>query len=267
MNWNDYYSLLQGFDLFGRKLYPDSWNGWEHQSEETPSPATVEQTRKPIEDEIKRVELEWGTVASEINDRLLDDSERAELEQRIEQLKNRRNQLQDDLQQIAKPDASYKRGYAAYQRSQTVQTRLFEAFEKETIRAHFNGSMLIDWSGWLRQKGCKVVLQLSILRTNELMAGKRWGAVSIEKVAFDKWLSTQSSLEGEISALDQARIEFQNLLSKEVSAGEKRYPRDHYLEIGTRDYQLSRNEAKRVWRATVPASWQRKGRLPKLVRR
>tara|TARA_R110002110_G_scaffold165257_2_gene365593 strand:- start:479 stop:1279 length:801 start_codon:yes stop_codon:yes gene_type:complete len=266
MNWNDYYSLLQGFDRFGRKLYPDSWNGWEHQSEETPSPATVEQTRKPIEDEIKLIQLEWETIDSEINDKLLDESERAELVDRIEQLKNRRNQLSDDLQQIAKPDESYKRRYAAYHRSQTVQDKLFKAFADEAVRAHFNGSTLIDWSDWLPQKGCKVVLQLSILRTNERMAGKRWGAVTIEKVAFDKWLSAQSSMEGEISALDQARIEFQNYLSKEASSGEKRHPRDYYLDIGVGEYELSRNEAKRVWRATVPPSWQRKGRLPKLDR-
>lgn len=260
MYWNNHYFLLQAFDLLGRKLYPDSWTGTEYESREVPSPEELQNVRTPIEREIKEQEAIWEEAEKELKAKLLSVEDREDLVQRIDQARDRSNELIDQLQHIERPGASHESAYRSQQRMIVARDRLYEAFRVNEIEPRFNGSSLIHWDAWLRNEGCQVFLSVSMMTTSPSMSGKRRGSVTVEKVPFDRWLAKVIPLEGSISPEVESALAYTNYLENEIAGGVKNLTRDQYLEVGKKNYGLGANEAKRIWRDTVPADWRKKGR-------
>ncbi|MRG73928.1 hypothetical protein GH722_19390 [Alphaproteobacteria bacterium HT1-32] len=67
INFDDYYFLLHAYDVLGRHLYGDGWDGTEYKQDSVPSPSEVDEKRKPHIESIQLIEPRLNEIAKAIS--------------------------------------------------------------------------------------------------------------------------------------------------------------------------------------------------------
>jgi hypothetical protein len=259
-------TLSDAVELVGRRLYDETWSGWEYASQPRKSPEEIASERKPLEEELSAAEAEIREVEAAIlkainaneNRRLA--ARRDKLETRIRQLHttpNRDHPLKEIL-----VDA-----YTAHVRCKTATETFLEAINGFKLKVHNGRGQELNRAVWTHPK-FRYYLDLSIVINPRSSGEPRRQAARINRDEFDNWLATLKPIveaKHERSA-EERLTEF--LRQKIAGAGDGPHENKDQLREqalaqipGARDRMFDR-----VWSNIVPEEWRKAGAPPKARR-
>ena len=259
MNFDDSYFLLHAYDVLGRHLYGSDWEGNEFKQAPVPSYEEVETIRKPYQDTLKKISERLTDIQDTLSKTIKED-EISRLSREEKELLWQSGEIETVLHQNWKPGTSHSRQYERYIRRVFVEKKITEGMKLNAFSVILNGSTIVDWSFWERQRGCRIVFHLSLIRVRNDISSQRWGFATINRTEFHEWLKIIEPISGNGIENLSPEERFAIDLRKMVQEGSKKHPVQWYLEFAQAEYGLGPRPARRVWETNVPASWRSSGR-------
>jgi phosphoglycerate-specific signal transduction histidine kinase len=252
------YLLYEAFELTGRRLFGNDWNGYELGKSPVPSPEELARARLPYLEAYQQIEAELSDIDKQVA-RSLSASE-------IEELNERRIAAQDRLQQATsalnshpEPTESTAWLYETYQRKVVTETTLIEAIKRGTITVNNGRNWTINNLLWSHPH-FGYDIELSVVRLPRFSGMRRFQPAWLEERQFDSWLLTLEPLTESartlLSRLDQCRL----FLDQQVAAGGQAKSKKAYLaEAQDKIKGLTAVDFNEAWKDRVP-DWTAGGR-------
>lgn len=260
----NFYSLLQAFDLTGRRVFGSAWNGEEAFARRANDPNATRQERQDILDGIKAqtAQAQQHQViltldAGEDLDQSASDSLHG-INAELDRLKRR-------LSGLPHVTDWWVADHEAFARRQRIEDELRAAFAQGDLDLLIAPSEIVQWQSWSRLADFKVYFGLSMVRVPFAHAGRRRrGPAFVSKLALSQWLERfglPDPAGGELTPQAQLKI----WLKEQVRENEpKKYSKASYRNEALAIIpKITARAFDTVWDQTVPKSWRQSGRTRK----
>lgn len=257
-----YHSLLQAFDLTGRRVFGDDWRGDEAFARPTDDPEPARRTRDALIDRIKALTLEAqpheAVMALEVENEVYEDASA-----KLHVIDREIDRLKRELNALPHLGDAWVIDYQAFERRSRIEAELCDAFAKGDLDLLAGPTELVQWRAWSRLPSFKVYFGLSTVRLPSSHGERtRRRPAFVPKVALALWLerfeavntATANALTPEARLQVWLRDKIDRYQPKEFS--KRRYRDDALAEIPG----LSTRAFERVWGQVVPQSWKSSGR-------
>jgi len=259
---SSFYSLLQAFDLTGRRTYGSDWRGDEAFARPSENPQAFREERQSIVERIKALIAEQqphrailavnaGEEAHQVASVAL-----YPIGRELDELKRRLTGL---------PDVTdwWVADFAAFERRRRVEDELRAAFDQGDLQLLVGPTELVQWRSWSGYADFKVYFGLSMVRVPFAHAGKRRGPAFVPKISLEPWLERFEAFDDATDILTpKARLKVW-LQDKVRTCAPKERTKSAYRASAREEIpRLSARTFNLVWDQTVPDSWKKSGRRP-----
>ncbi|WP_028793198.1 hypothetical protein [Thalassobaculum salexigens] len=259
-----FYFLEEAFDLLGRHLYASEWDAQEIIARPCPDPDEGDDLRVELGQQFSALTAEIDALKSAIG-KTTNAAEVSRLKGESAVLEERRQDVA--LKRDALPIAGNleRARYARWQRRETAERVLIDAFKAETLKAWSSrGPSMTQitpdlWRGEVH--GFTWYLDLSLAVLPQSISSVRRGVIKIQSDDFHKWRSTVPPIATEAQAdlplEDRATLWFRQFVSDHQGPEPKR---DSAIwKIRETFPKLSEAAGKRIWAKNAPSAWKRPG--------
>jgi hypothetical protein len=256
------YRLNEAYNLVGRWLYGDDWNGWEISARPAPSPDDLSRARAPYQEALEKVQAEIAEIDAQL-ERTLSASEIRELLERRNAAVKRLEQAGHDLNSHPEPTESHRWAYETYQRGLVAEKTLIAAIMRKAITVVNGHNTPIDNLYWNGHPHFRYYIELSFVRMPRSSGMRRREPAYIEEHEFDSWLLTLVPLTESAMKLLSPKDRCRLFLRQQVDAGPQMKPKKAYLLEARGEDKipgLTEVDFNDVWRNDVPEKWKQGGR-------
>ena len=182
-----YYPMVWAFDHLGKHLYALQWTGNELSAREMDSPECINAKRKPLDDEIERIDKEVASLQDKKR-RTTNEERLIDLDAQIQRLLTQRYKASAKLFDIREIDDGYLKAFETFKRRKEAETLLIDALKGGELSAQLIDGYCIPRSFWNETRGFQYYLEESLAVIPGDQYGKRRGTIVLEKSAFKDWL-------------------------------------------------------------------------------
>jgi hypothetical protein len=259
-----YHSLLQAFDLAGRRMFGTAWRGDEAFARRTDDPQATGSERRDILDRIKVLAGEaqshnviMGVEAGEDAHQSASDA--------LHKINAELDDLKRQLTGVPDVTDAWVEDFEAYSRRRQVERELSGAFDRGELQLQVGISEIVQWRSWSRLPDFKVYFNLSIVRLPLAHTGQRRRAPAfVARATLEQWLDrfeTNATAEATLTPHARAQVWLKDKMRQHEP---KQYPKSEYRALAMSDISgLTARTFDTAWDQTVPESWRRSGRRPK----
>ncbi len=257
-----YRSLLQAFDLTGRRVFGDVWRGDEAFARPTDDPEPARIKRDALVGRIKALTLEAqpheAVMALDVENEVYEDASA-----RLHVIEREIDRLKRELNALPYLGDAWMIDYQAFERRCHIEAEMCNAFARGDLDLLAGPTELVQWHAWSRLPSFKVYFGLSTVRLPASHGERtRRRPAFVPKVALALWLerfeaenaTTANALTPEARLKVWLRDKVDRYQPKEFSKSS--YRDDALAEIPG----LSTRAFDRVWGQVVPQSWKSSGR-------
>lgn len=259
-------TLSDAVELIGRRLYGETWTGWEYQSQPRKSPEEIASERKPLEEELATAEAEIQKIEAAIQ-KSIDAAENRRLAKHREKLETRVRQLLTKLSLDHPLNALVRDAYETRVRWQTATETLLAALRGFKLRVHDGRGRELNQFAWSNPK-FRYYLDLSLVVVPRTAREPRWQAARIDRDPFENWLATLTPLV-EVPRELSPQERLTEFLRQQIAVATEG---SHKRKGALRKEALKQTPGAtgrmfdRVWSTVVPPKWHKSG-APRRARR
>lgn len=178
-------TLSDAVELIGRRLYADTWTGFEYASQPRKSPGEIANARKPLEQELAAAEAEIQEIDAAIL-KTTDPEQNLRLAARRDKLESRIGQLHATLSLDHPLNDIVVEAYNSYVRWQRARETLLRAIREFKLRVHDGHGRELNHLAWTHPK-FRYYLDLSLVVVPKSAGEPRWQPARIYADLFKKW--------------------------------------------------------------------------------
>jgi hypothetical protein len=254
------YLLSEAFELIGRRLFADDWNGNEWTITRAKSPEQLRDDRAPNVEKLAHFEANLKEIEDGIR-RTTNATAIARLKRKRAAAFERRNKVGQALLSLPEPTEFHEWQYATYLRRQKAEELLVDSLRRGVFKAHNGRGYVIDNVLWNGHPGFVYSIELSAVRLPRALSSKRFEAARIPEGEFDRWLETlpplTESAEAALPPIERCR----SYLKRQVEAGPQAKSKAEYLaEAQSLIPKLTEVDFESVWKEGASDEWKQPGR-------
>lgn len=259
------YSLLQAFDLTGRRIFGAAWAGDEAFARRKEDPQAVREQRDAMTSQIltltSQKQPHYALLAVSAGDEVHKSAASS-----LYDIEREMDSLKADLSALPLVTDWWIADFETFQRRIRVETELRNAFDRQELDLQVGQSDLVQWRSWSRLSDFKVYFGLSMVRVPFAHAGeRRRGPAFVSKVALEHWLERFAPNEaspGTLTPMARLKTWLEDKIRRHQP---KEFSKQTYLDDAKREIPgLTIRTFNTVWSHTVPDSWKKSGRKPRL---
>lgn len=259
------YSLLQAFDLTGRRIFGAAWTGDEAFARRADDPQAAREQRDAITSRIATLVSQEQPHRALLKINAGDEAHR-NASQSLYGIGRELDALKADLNALPHVTDWWIADFETFQRRLRVETELRNAFDRQELDLQVGQSDLVQWHSWSRLSDFKVYFGLSMVRVPFAHAGeRRRGPAFVSKVALEHWLERFAPNEaspGTLTPMARLKTWLEDKIRRHQP---KEFSKQTYLDDAKREIPgLTVRTFNTVWAHTVPDSWMQPGRKPRL---
>jgi hypothetical protein len=278
-----HYSLLQAFDLTGRRIFGADWTGSEAWSRRSDDPAVSMNERAAIGQEIAALERSMADLGVQITHP--NDADHKKVSQdSYRELNKKLREAESKYRHFLPSYDGWIIDHAAYLRMSKVDGLLMTAFGLGELKIYYGNGNTVPWEDWRLRPAFKVYVHLSMVRVprsersgrgivqsnrdssitpdNPYQKPSRYAAF-VDSAEFNQWVSKYSSspdAPGAIEPEEQCRFMIKDMLLQ--SDKTVLIKANCWQECKNKIPKLSERAFIRVWTDLAPLNWQKGGRRP-----
>jgi hypothetical protein len=278
-----HYSLLQAFDLIGRRIFGDDWTGSEAWTRRSDDPAVTMKERAAVGRELAEIEQQIAALGIQIN-YPENESQKAEAQAKYQELSDLRRTGEDRYRHFPVEYDTWIADHAAYARRSQVEDIIMGAFSSRELDLVFGAGQVLPWEDWRHRPGFKVYINLSLIRMPDryisrhgIVQSDRDSTVSpsnpyrepgryvafVKAETFNDWLgkfAPNPDSPGSLAPEAQCRSMIKEMVLMNHNSVPKK--EDCWQECKRRIPKLSERAFNRQWADLTPDDWKAGGRRP-----
>lgn len=252
----NYYTTDEAFDVLGRVLFPDEWEGNCNELNADPYPPMAKAAK--IDHAIDLLHAEQEQF---LNGRY--EAQLTQLEkEKLAVIQAKLIEYNGGHKYGTIQNRDYDKYANRHQRAFVVEKAIMDALREDKIKLLLVPSSAIVMPSWWNEPEMKLSIRLSMATVPlTYLSGGMYGA-RIQQNSFDAWLKTLPQFLDRSDALTDA--EYANVwLANELREHnqKKRMSREAYFELAKKKRPtLSERAFRQAWANTAPSHWKKKGR-------
>lgn len=276
-----HHSLLQAFDLTGRRIFSDAWTGTEAWTRRADDPSTSKTEKAAIVRSLAEIAGKKAVLSPQIN--FEDDEEQRKVAQeKFVSLSRQERLAEDRLRHFPPQYDGWIEQHDNFVRRSQIEDLLLGAFSTGALQIYFGGGVAVPWEDWRHRSAFKVYITLSLIRVprsersdrgivksdrdstitrnNPFREPNRLAAF-VDVAEFNHWVlqySTDTDAVGILEPETQCAAMLEDMILRfgDNSPGKAECWRDCKAAIPN----LAERQFLRIWAKVAPKRWQKAGR-------
>lgn len=276
-----HYSLLQAFDLTGRRIFGDDWTGTEAWTRQSDDPAISIAARATIAQEIVDLSRSMAELSAQVN-YPANPEQKEGAQTRYIELSKQRREAEHRHRHFAGDYDNWIADHAAFVRKSKVEELIMGAFASGDLEMLYREGAVVPLQDWRLRGAFRVYLNLSLIRVprnmrsgqgivqsdrdstitqdNRYHEPSRYAAfVSADE--FHTWVQRYGDgpdVPGTLVPAEQCRILLNRMIDSAPNAVLKKP--DCWQACKEKIPELTKRGFDKIWAMEAPDNWQRGGR-------